>query len=193
MSERPPPEKALIVCVDDDEALLVVLSRSLRREPTFEVRTTTSPREALEWIARDPVAVLVSDYEMPELTGAQLAGRAKSIRPETVRILLTGKRTLETAIDGINQGEVFRFLNKPFEDRELRRAVLEGVQRNEELLALSGDRQRRRRRDLLRAELEAEYPGISAPRHGEVLEVTADPWTAAAELGLDLDRKLEKP
>ena len=77
---------------------------------------------------------------MPEMTGAQLAGHARRVRPETVRILLTGQRSLETAIDGINQGEIFRFLNKPFDNEQLRGAVLAGVARNRELLAMSGDR-----------------------------------------------------
>jgi DNA-binding NtrC family response regulator len=185
-------DRALIACVDDDEQLLAAVGRTLRREPSFDVRMSTSPQEVLGWIAREQVAVLVSDYEMPEMTGAQLAGRAKVIRPETVRILLTGKRTLETAVDGINQGEVFRFLSKPFEDRVLRQAVLDGVARHRELLALSGDRRRRERREALRAALESEYPGISAPRKGDTIEVTADPWGASAELGIDLDRALEK-
>jgi DNA-binding NtrC family response regulator len=186
--------KPLILCVDDDDAMLATVVRSLRREGAFDVKSTVNPNEALAWIAAEQVAVLVSDYEMPEMTGAQLAGKAKTVRPETVRILLTGKRTLETAVDGINQGEVFRFLNKPFEDKVLRAAVHAAVERNAELLALSGDRQRRERREALRAALEAEYPGISDVRRsaGAVVEVTADPWKDAAELGLvGLDRRLE--
>jgi FixJ family two-component response regulator len=153
--------KSLIVCVDDDETMLATVARCLRREPSFEVRSSTSCQQVLGWIANEQVAVVVSDYEMPEMTGAQLAGQAKRIRPETVRILLTGMRTLETAIDGIHQGEVFRFINKPFDDKALRQAVLDGVQRHQELLALSGDRERRERREALRKALESEYPGIS--------------------------------
>jgi DNA-binding NtrC family response regulator len=193
MAERM-SEKALIVCVDDDESMLAAVSRTLRREPTFEVRSTSSAAEVLDWIHNEQVAVLVSDYEMPEMTGAQLAGIAKRLRPETVRILLTGRRTLDTAIDGINQGEIFRFLGKPFEDKLLRQAVLDGVARNAELLAVSGDRQRRERREALRTALEAEYPGISkVERDGDVLVVTDDPWSAAAELGLvELDASLEQ-
>lgn len=185
--------KYLVVCVDDDEALVTTVARSLRREPALDVRTTLDPNEALRWIATEPVAVLVSDYDMPQMTGARLAGLAKRVRPETVRILLTGQRTLETAIDGIHQGEIFRFLNKPFEDKALRQAVVEATARHEELLALSGDRQRRERREALRAALEAEYPGISTVEHQGVIEVTADPWTEATALGLPgLDRKMER-
>lgn len=175
----------LVVCVDDDEAMLATIARCLRREP-FEVRATLSASEALGWIASDDVAVLVSDYDMPEMTGAQLAGHARRVRAETVRILLTGKRTLETAIDGINQGEIFRFLNKPFDNDVLRQSVHAAVERNRELLAMSGDRARRVRREALRTALEAEFPGISkvSRRADEVHEVTDDPWSEAAALGL---------
>jgi DNA-binding NtrC family response regulator len=185
----------VIVCVDDDEAMLSTVVRCLKRE-AFDIRPTLSASEALGWIASDDISVLVSDYDMPEMTGAQLAGHARRIRPETVRILLTGKRTLETAIDGINQGEIFRFLNKPFDNDQLRGAVHAGVARNKELLAMSGDRQRRERRNALHAALESEYPGISqvsrAP--GDVHDVTDDPWTEAAVLGLGgLVAGLESP
>src|SRR5512138_939919 len=169
-----------IVCVDDDEAMLSTVVRCLKRE-AFDIRSTLSASEALGWIASGDISVLVSDYDMPEMTGAQLAGHARRVRPETVRILLTGKRTLEAAVDGINQGEIFKFLNKPFDNDQLRAAVVTGVARNRELLAMSGDRERRRRRDAMRAELEAEYPGISVVerRGAEPYEVTSDPWRDA--------------
>src|SRR5215468_8726869 len=191
MANKPP----VIVCVDDDEAMLSTVVRCLKREP-LDVRSTLSASEALGWIASEDVAVLVSDYDMPEMTGAQLAGHARRVHPETVRILLTGKRTLDTAIDGINQGEIFRFLNKPFDNEQLRSAVHAGVARNKELLAMSVDRQRRQRRDALHAALEAEYPGISqvSRRPGDVHEVTDDPWGEAAALGLaGLTPGLESP
>lgn len=175
----------LVICVDDDEAMLGTVVRCLKREQ-IEIRSTLSASQALAWISADEVAVLVSDYDMPEMTGAQLAGHARRVRPETVRILLTGQRTLETAIDGINQGEIFRFLNKPFDNEQLRAAVNSAVVRNRELLAMSGDRERRLRREALRTALEAEYPGIStvARTLGEPYEVTADPWGEAASLDM---------
>jgi len=177
--------KSLIVCVDDDESILNAVGRCLRREPTFEVRQTLSPSQVLEWVTNEDVAVLVSDYEMPEMTGAQLAGYVKRIRPETVRVLLTGRRTLDTAIDGINQGEIFRFIGKPFEDKQLRQAVLDAVHRHEELAALSGDRRRRERREALRRDLEAEYPGISSVvRRDDKYVASADPWADAESLGI---------
>ena len=186
-------KQPVVVCVDDDEAMLSTVVRCLKRE-AFEIRSTLSASEALGWIASDDISVLVSDYDMPEMTGAQLAGHARRVRPETVRILLTGKRTLETAIDGINQGEIFKFLNKPFDNEQLRGAVNAGVARNKELLAMSGDRERRQRREALRTALEAEYPGISQVerRGGDTYEVTGDPWSEAMALELHgLTSKLE--
>ena len=189
------PKLPLVICVDDDEAMLGTVVRCLKREQ-IEIRSTLSASQALAWISSDDVAVLVSDYDMPEMTGAQLAGHARRVRPETTRILLTGQRSLETAIDGINQGEIFRFLNKPFDNEQLRGAVNLAVVRNRELLAMSGDRERRQRREALRTALETEYPGISKVdrRPGEPYEVMADPWSDAAELELPgLNAKLEIP
>jgi len=175
----------LIVCVDDDAMLLGAVVRALR--PTgFEIRSTHSAREALAWISSEDVAVLVADYEMPEMSGAELAAAARRVRPETVRILLTGQTSLQTAVDGIHRGEIFRFLTKPFEVEALRGAVRESVERYHELMSLSGDRKRRERREHLRAALEAEYPGISevARREDGAYVVTANPWSDAAQLGL---------
>lgn len=180
------PKKPMIVCVDDDEAMLSTVVRCLKRDGVYDIRSTLSASEALGWVAAEDIAVMVSDYEMPEMTGAQLAGHARRVRPETTRILLTGRRTLETAIDGINQGEVFRFLNKPFENEVLRAAVAAGVARNRELLELTGDRERRERREAMRSALEQEYPGISRVERtpDEPYAVPEDPWAIAVAIGL---------
>jgi DNA-binding NtrC family response regulator len=180
-----PKPRPIVVCVDDDPDILASVSRTLRRD-ALDVRTTLEPEEALKWLAEQPIAVLVSDYEMPQMTGAQLTGRAKRVRPETVRILLTGRRTLDTAIDGINQGEIFKFISKPFDNDALRKDVAAAVERNRELLALAGDRQRRMRGERLRTELETEYPGITvverAPGGHHV--ITGDSRSQAEALGL---------
>lgn len=192
-------DKNLVVCVDDDEAILTAVTRCLRSEPV-EVRATLSAREALSWIVENEVAVLVSDYDMPEMSGAQLAGEVCRVRPETVRILLTGQNKLETAIDGLHQGEIFRFLTKPFENELLRQAVRAGVQRHRELVDLLGSRRQRERVEAIRNALEAEYPGIShvTRNRNEPHVVTDNPWRDAAELGIvglsiGLDLKKKQP
>lgn len=183
----------IVVCIDDDPQVLTTLGRCLRREQ-LDVRTTESTHEALRWVSSDDVSVLICDYDMPVMTGAQLAGKARAIRPETVRILLTGRNTVETAVDGINQGEIFRFLAKPFDMEELRSAVLAGCERHDELVELTGERQRRDRRLALRTSLEIEYPGISDVRRAAtgVYEV-AIPWERAQTAGMtQLTAQLER-
>ena len=174
-----------VLCVDDDPAVLAVVARILRREG-LEIRTTESPTDALAWIANDDIAVLVSDYDMPEMTGAQLAGQAKRLRPETVRVLLTGQKDLKTAVDGINQGEVFRFVAKPFEHGELRAVVAAAVERHHELAELAGYRASRERSRELRAAVEQDYPGITAVKRDERGRyVVDDPADVARAMELD--------
>jgi DNA-binding NtrC family response regulator len=101
-----------ILLVDDDSHVLDGYRRSLSRD--FLVETAAGPDEALPLIEKNgPFAVIVSDMRMPGMSGIQLLGAVKSISPETVRIILTGNADMETAIDAINEGNIFRFLIKP--------------------------------------------------------------------------------
>jgi CheY-like chemotaxis protein len=110
----------VVLCVDDDPEIVASVARFLRLDG-YEVVTCTSPVAALNVLGARAVAVLVSDYEMPEMTGVELAVKARRLQPETVRMLLTGRGTLDTAVEGINVGEVFRFLSKPFDPAALGR------------------------------------------------------------------------
>jgi DNA-binding NtrC family response regulator len=177
--------RAKVLCVDDDAAVLKALAHVLSRDD-LDIRTTVSPTEALAWLEREEFAVLVSDYNMPGMTGAQLAGQARVLRPETVRILLTGQHDLETAVDGINQGEIFRFVSKPFDFMALREILAAALERHRELVEISGDRVRRDRTKALRVALEQEYPQISVVnRDRDGRYPVADPHVLAEELDLD--------
>jgi CheY-like chemotaxis protein len=88
--EVPVVGRPIVLCVDDDLALLQAIVRSLGAVAA-EVISTTSPHLALEMIASRDIAVLISDHEMPDMTGVELATAARRLRPDTVRILLTGR------------------------------------------------------------------------------------------------------
>jgi DNA-binding NtrC family response regulator len=101
-----------ILLVDDDSNVLDGYRRSLSRE--FQLETAVGPEQALS-SARDkgPYAVVVSDMRMPGMNGIQLLNAIKAQSPDTIRIILTGNADMQTAIDAINEGSIFRFLNKP--------------------------------------------------------------------------------
>jgi response regulator RpfG family c-di-GMP phosphodiesterase len=101
-----------VLFVDDEENILHSIKRELRKR--FEVHTAASGSEALEILKNEgPFAVIVSDMRMPLMDGIQLLAAVKDQYPETVRMMLTGNADQETAIEAVNKGQIFRFLNKP--------------------------------------------------------------------------------
>jgi len=104
------PEKILLV--DDDINILDGYRRALCRE--FHVETANGGEAALRLVAEaGPYAVVVSDMRMPGMDGVQLLSAIKARSPNTVRIILTGQADMASAISAINEGAIFRFLNKP--------------------------------------------------------------------------------
>lgn len=101
-----------ILFVDDEIQVLNSMKRQLRKR--FQVVTAESGQEAMEIMKRDgPFSVVVSDMRMPVMNGIQLLTTIKDIYPDTVRMMLTGDADQETAIEAVNKGQIFRFLNKP--------------------------------------------------------------------------------
>ena len=101
-----------ILLVDDDSNILDGYRRILCRE--FHIETATGGEQGLRLVAdAGPYAVVVSDMRMPGMDGIQLLSRIKAQSPNTVRVMLTGNADMDTAIDAINEGNIFRFLNKP--------------------------------------------------------------------------------
>jgi response regulator RpfG family c-di-GMP phosphodiesterase len=101
-----------ILCVDDDPCILDGLRRQLRKK--FRVRTAMGCAEALETLAREgPFGVVISDLQMPGMDGVQFLSRVRELSPRTIRIMLTGRADISTAMAAVNQGNIFRFLVKP--------------------------------------------------------------------------------
>ncbi len=101
-----------VLLVDDEPHLLQALERGLRGR--FAIETTDDPAHAIELVANNgPYAVLISDMRMPVVDGAALLSHALRVSPDTSRIMLTGNADSSTAARAVNEGGVFRFLNKP--------------------------------------------------------------------------------
>jgi response regulator RpfG family c-di-GMP phosphodiesterase len=119
-----------ILVIDDDPAVLTLLQDDLERAGYFTV-TNTNPLQALEEIKQRNFSVIISDQRMPGLSGLNLLAQAARIQPSATRILITGMMDIETVVDAINTGEIFRFIVKPWLREEFLAAVKNGVQRHE--------------------------------------------------------------
>ncbi len=113
--------KPTLVLVDDEERILRSLAMLFR--PHYNLHTTLEAAEAIEYVKTNTVHVIVSDQRMPSMRGADLLRHVKDISPNTMRLLLTGYSELEAIIASVNEGEVFRFINKPWDAAELKSTV----------------------------------------------------------------------
>lgn len=123
-----------VLVVDDDPNILSAYQRNLRK--LFDVETASDGPHALEQLhSRGPYGVIVADMRMPGMTGLQLLVECQTRCPETVRIMLTGNAEHATAIDAVNQGQVFRFLTKPCPPEDLSVAIEAGLRQYQLLRA----------------------------------------------------------
>lgn len=106
-----------VLFVDDETQNLVAFRYAM--EDQFNVLTASSGAQALELLDRHEVAVLLSDQRMPGMNGVQLCEAARRVRPDAIRIIVTAYADLHAAIDAINQGEISRYLVKPWRNDEL--------------------------------------------------------------------------
>lgn len=114
-----------VLFVDDEERILRAMQALFRAQ--YEVVTTTSGAQALEMLRTEHFHVLVSDQRMPEMQGIEVLRQAREISPNTVRLLLTGYSDLSAIIASINDGEVFRYLSKPWLNDELHATLAKAV------------------------------------------------------------------
>jgi len=121
----PAPKLPSALFVDDEERVLNAL-RALFRD-RFEIEIATSGAQALERLRARRFHVLVSDQRMPGMQGVELLREARQIAPDTVRLLLTGYADLAAIIGSVNEGEVFRFISKPWQEEELRATLAEAA------------------------------------------------------------------
>lgn len=106
-----------ILALDDEQSSLNAIQRTLRRD--YEIFLSLNGHSALEILKQQEVAVILADQRMPQMTGVEFFNKAQEIQPEAMRILITGYTDVETIVQAINQGQVFYYINKPWEPEEL--------------------------------------------------------------------------
>ncbi|OGT03863.1 MAG: secretion system protein E [Gallionellales bacterium RBG_16_57_15] len=111
-----------ILLVDDEPNVLSALKRVFRQE-NYEVVTVPGGQEALALLRKEPFHLMISDYMMPGMTGAELLKQVKALKPEIIRIMLTGHADTGAVMGAINEGAVYKFILKPWNDDDLRVTV----------------------------------------------------------------------
>ncbi|MBK1879251.1 HD domain-containing phosphohydrolase [Pelagicoccus mobilis] len=122
------PRSSNILVLDDDEIVLLAMKETLEREG-YKVTAFTSPNEAIQAVGQNRYSTIISDHRMPEMTGLEFLDQCKQMQPNASRILITGVLTLNTVVEAVNKGEIFRFLAKPWIREELLATVENAVQR----------------------------------------------------------------
>ncbi len=118
-------KKARILVVDDEERILTALKSLFRHR--YHVFCTTDGYKALDFLKRYQMHVIISDQRMPAMLGVELLRQSRDISPRSVRILLTGYSDLAAIVGSINDGEIYRFISKPWDNHALQTIVAEAV------------------------------------------------------------------
>ncbi len=132
----PQNQRSRILILDDEEMVLTSLSSFLMLETSYEVITFTSPLEALEYVKENRIDLVISDYLMPEMDGITFLGKVKEIDPMATRIILTGYADKENAIKAINDVGLFQYVEKPWDNDDLRLLIRNGLEKQRLLLEL---------------------------------------------------------
>lgn len=133
-----------LLLVDDEPNILRALTRTLRKDG-YKILSCTNAQEGFELLALNNVHVIISDQRMPGMTGTEFLNKVKDIYPNTIRIVLSGFTDLNSVTDAINQGAIYKYLTKPWDDEQLSETIRQAFQQYElklnTVIRLSTDRQ----------------------------------------------------
>jgi DNA-binding NtrC family response regulator len=131
-ASHPAHGKRPVLVVDDEPEMLYSLRNLLRRE--FEVYTARSGEEGMQILQQHEIHLVMTDQRMPAMTGVELLHRMKTEHPGAMRLIFTGYADIKTVIDAINQGNVFRYITKPWDPEELLAALREAGERHDQIV-----------------------------------------------------------
>ncbi|MBI5527880.1 MAG: response regulator [Deltaproteobacteria bacterium] len=153
-------EPYTILVVDDEETIRNILKRSLEKEK-YRVLTAAEPAAAFDVLRVSKVDLIISDYMMPNMTGLEFIKKVRAMYPGILRIMLTAHAAVDMIVSAINDGEIYRFLLKPWDDMDLKILLKNAfekieLERENRLLLMTVKKQS----EVLK-KLEDENPGIT--------------------------------
>ncbi|MFT5859619.1 MAG: response regulator RpfG family c-di-GMP phosphodiesterase [Flavobacteriaceae bacterium] len=110
-------EKIQVLYVDDERHNLTSFKATYRKE--FKIHIAESAQEGLKLMAENSIQIVLSDQRMPEMTGVEFFAQLKVDYPDSIRILITGYSDIQAIIDAINEGQVYRYIAKPWDAQDL--------------------------------------------------------------------------
>lgn len=149
-----------ILVVDDEPNVIASLKRVFMDEP-YRIYSANSASEAIEILKKHPIKVVISDEKMPEISGSEFLSMVREQFPNIIRIMLTGHASIDSAMKAINEGEIYRFFTKPWDDMDIRFAVRSAIEK------YHLEEENRRLLDIVRQQalniklLEKQFPGIT--------------------------------
>jgi DNA-binding NtrC family response regulator len=162
--------------VDDEKNVLLALQRSMRKicqEEQLRLELHTSAKEAFKRLGEESFHMVISDYHMAEMSGVELLKIVKVLQPDAVRLMLSASAEFKTVLGAVNEAEVFRYIEKPWDDKALEEIIQLGLIKYDQNQAdhLLADEARKKKNDLSPQEmeesrLEREEPGITKVKRG---------------------------
>lgn len=149
-----------ILMVDDEPHVLKAFQRALHREP-YTLMTAGGGEEGLKLLEARDVSLVISDFNMPRMNGLDFLKSVKAQYPHILAIMLTGQAEIQIAVQAINEAGVYKFVQKPWDDADLKITILRALESID--LATERDRllQKVKSRDTILKELEKKHPGIT--------------------------------
>ena len=129
VESTPEDRQQTVLCVDDEENILSSLRRLLRREP-YRLLTASSGAQGLEILSRNEVDIVVSDQRMPDMSGTDFLKQVKTLYPDVTRIILTGYTDVDSITEAINEGHIYKFFLKPWNDSHLMLEIRQALEQH---------------------------------------------------------------
>ena len=162
-----------ILIVDDEPFITEILTEALSREP-YVILSAGSAEDALRLLAQRQVDVIISDEKMPGMSGSEFLAVVRKEYPDTIRMILTGHGSLESAMRAINEGQIYRFFTKPCNVLDLAMTIRKAIQQNDLKKEIQRLLSMEKRQSAFIKTLEKQYPGITKVNRDSGGEIIID-------------------